>query len=83
MDRREFMKASIASLTAACVPIVVFSRADDPTHWSSTLYESEIGRFEGFSYYENRPLGMPEPEKPRARQNVNAFIHRKAGHYGF
>lgn len=54
------------------VPMIIFSDIQDPTKW-------ETGMLEGFKIIESPNI----PEPPRPRQNVNAFIHRKAGHYGF
>lgn len=55
------------------VKVMVYSRHDDPTNY-------EIGCLDGFRIIESSPL-MPPPEPPR--QKVDAFIHRRGGHYGF
>lgn len=57
------------------VKVMIFSQADDPNSY-------EIGRIDGFRIYESPPFkDWPQPERPR--QKVNAFIHRRAGHWGF
>ena len=54
------------------VRVLVYSDVNDPTNF-------DIGYMEGFRFIESPNI----PEPPRARQKMDAFIHRKLGHYGF
>lgn len=80
MNRREFLKLCVTAVAGNAV--LVMSRVDDPKNWNYEMIDvtpSSIGRLEGWRFIVSPSI--PEPARPR--QKVNAFIHRKAGHYGF
>jgi hypothetical protein len=95
MDRRDFLK-TITGAIAGGTYVVIVSRLDDPNSWTADNIETvrgmleatkdrdppQMGRLDGFRFIESPSVhDWPQPERPR--QKVNAFIHQRAGHYGF
>lgn len=88
MHRRDLLKIMGMAVAAGILPVLATysekNKLERFVRGKLRAADFEIGYCEGFRFIETQQLpDWPKPEQPKGRQKVDAFIHRKLGHYGF